>query len=166
MNDSDMQIVTVLLAVVIFLILIWVLVAILLFARKKLVPEGKAKIKINQEKEIETDYGCTLLQALTNENILMPSGCGGGGTCGTCKGIVRSGGGSLLPTETVHINRKMAQDQYRLFCQVKVKNEMEIEVPQEIFSARKWNCEVVSNRNVATFIKELVVKLPEGETID
>lgn len=157
---------TIVAAVVIFLLVIWILVAILLYARKKLVPSGKVKITINGEKEIEHERGCSLLQALSDENVFVPSACGGGGSCGTCKGKVLSGGGTILPTELSHISRKMAAENYRLFCQVKVREDMEIEIPKEFFGIKKWKCKVLSNRNVATFIKEFVVQLPEGETMD
>ena len=157
---------TIVAAVVIFLLVIWILVAILLYTRKKLVPSGKVKITINGEKEIEHERGCSLLQALSDENVFVPSACGGGGSCGTCKGKVLSGGGSILPTELSHISRKMAAENYRLFCQVKVREDMEIEIPKEFFGIKKWKCKVLSNRNVATFIKEFVVQLPEGETMD
>ena len=157
---------TVVAAIVIFLTVIWILVAILLYARKKLVPSGKVKITINGEKEIEHERGCSLLQALSDEKVFVPSACGGGGSCGTCKGKVLSGGGSILPTELSHISRKMAAENYRLFCQVKVRADMEIEIPKEFFGIKKWKCKVLSNRNVATFIKEFVVQLPEGERID
>lgn len=157
---------TIIIAIIIFLTVIWLLVAILLFARKKLIPEGSVNIRINGEKEIEHECGCSLLQALADEKIFVPSACGGGGTCGTCKGKVLKGGGSILPTETGHINRKMREEHYRLFCQVKVKEDLEIEIPEEIFGIKKWTCEVVSNRNVSTFIKELTVKLPAGESLD
>ena len=157
---------TVVAAIVIFLTVIWILVAILLYARKKLVPSGKVKITINGEKEVEHERGCSLLQALSDEKVFVPSACGGGGSCGTCKGKVLSGGGSILPTELSHISRKMAAENYRLFCQVKVREDMEIEIPKEFFGIKKWKCKVLSNRNVATFIKEFVVQLPEGERID
>ena len=157
---------TIVAAIVIFLTVIWILVAILLYARKKLVPSGKVKITINGEKEIEHERGCSLLQALSDEKVFVPSACGGGGSCGTCKGKVLSGGGTILPTELSHISRKMAAENYRLFCQVKVRENMEIEIPKEFFGIKKWKCKVLSNRNVATFIKELVVQLPEGETMD
>lgn len=157
---------TMLIALGIALVVIWVLVAVLLFARKKLVPGGKVKIRINGEREVEHERGCSLLQALSDEKVFVPSACGGGGSCGTCKGKVLSGGGSILPTELAHISRKMAADHYRLFCQVKVREDMEIEIPKEFFGIKKWNCKVVSNRNVATFIKELVLQLPEGEQLD
>lgn len=161
-----MNVTTIIAALVISLVIIWILVAILLFARKKLVPEGKVKIKINGEKEVEHERGCSLLQALSDEKVFVPSACGGGGSCGTCKGKVLSGGGTILPTELAHISRKMAAENYRLFCQVKVREDMEIEIPKEFFGIKKWKCTVVSNHNVATFIKEFVVRLPEGETMD
>lgn len=157
---------TIIAAVGIFLVIIWILVAILLFARKKMVPEGKVKITINGEKEIEHERGCSLLQALSDEKVFVPSACGGSGTCGTCKGKVLSGGGTILPTELTHISRKMAAENYRLFCQVKVREDLQIEIPKEFFGIKKWKCKVLSNNNVATFIKELVLELPEGENID
>ena len=161
-----MNTLTLITALAIFLLIIWALVAVLLYARKKLVPSGKVKITINKEKEIEHERGCSLLQALSDEKVFVPSACGGGGSCGTCKGKVLSGGGTILPTELSHISRKMAAENYRLFCQVKVREDMEIEIPKEFFGIKKWNCKVLSNRNVATFIKEFVVQLPEGETMD
>ncbi|MCK9303112.1 MAG: NADH:ubiquinone reductase (Na(+)-transporting) subunit F [Bacteroidales bacterium] len=157
---------TLLIALIIFFSIIWILLAILLFARKKLVPEGNVKIHINEEKDIQHERGCSLLQALGDEHIFMPSACGGGGTCGTCKGRVLSGGGSILPTEKTLINKKLQEDNYRLFCQVKVREDMSIEIPKEVFGVKKWECEVISNHNVATYIKELVVKLPEDDKID
>lgn len=157
---------TTLSAIVTFLLIIWLLVAILLFARKKLIPEGKVKISINGEKEIEHERGCSLLQALSDEKVFVPSACGGGGSCGTCKGKVLRGGGAVLPTERNHLSRKMIQDNYRLFCQVKVRENMDIEIPKEFFGIKKWECTVVSNHNVATFIKELVLQLPDNQTID
>ena len=164
--NSDMVLWTTLAAIIIFLAIIWMLVALLLYVRKRLVPEGKVKITINGEKEIEHERGCTLLQALSDEQVFVPSACGGGGSCGTCKGKVLSGGGEILPTELAHISRKMAADHYRLFCQVKVRKNMAIEIPKEFFGIKKWTCKVVSNHNVATFIKELVLQLPEGESMD
>lgn len=161
-----MNIVTIIIAVLVFLLIVWALVAVLLFARKKLVPEGKVKIKINGEKVIEHERGCSLLQALSDEKVFVPSACGGGGTCGTCKGKVLAGGGTILPTEKNHISRKMAAENYRLFCQVKVRDDLEIEIPKEFFGIKKWECTVVSNRNVATFIKELVLQFPDNETLD
>lgn len=161
-----MQILTILAAVLIFLVIIWILVAILLYARKKMVPEGKVEITINGEKKIEHERGCSLLQALSDEKVFVPSACGGGGSCGTCRGKVLTGGGDILPTELAHISRKQAAENYRLFCQVKVRENMEIEIPKEFFGIKKWTCKVVSNHNVATFIKELVLQLPENETMD
>ncbi len=152
--------------VAVFLIIILLLVAVLLYARKKLMPQGKVKVVINDEKEIETDPGNTLLTTLANQKIFLPSACGGGGTCGMCRLRVVEGGGSILPTEKGFFTRKEQMNHWRLGCQVKVREDMKIEVPKEIFGIKKWECEVVSNHNVATFIKEFVVKLPEGETLD
>ncbi len=149
-----------------FLIIILVLVAILLIARKKLTPQGEVKIKINNDNEVETNPGSSLLSTLSSQKIFLPSACGGGGTCGMCKVKVNEGGGSILPTEKGFFSRKEQQNNWRLGCQVKVRNDLDIEVPAEIFGIKKWECEVVSNNNVATFIKEFVVKLPEGETLD
>lgn len=161
-----MNLTTIITAAIIFLVIIWLLVAILLYARKKMVPEGKVKITINQEKEIEHERGCSLLQALSDEKVFVPSACGGGGSCGTCRGKVLSGGGEILPTELAHISRKQAAEHYRLFCQVKVREDMEIEIPKEFFGIKKWKCTVQSNNNVATFIKQLVLKLPDGEKMN
>jgi Na+-transporting NADH:ubiquinone oxidoreductase subunit F len=152
-------------AVIVFLLLIWALVAILLFARKKLVPEGNVTIKINHEHEIEQERGVSLLQALSNQKIFVPSACGGGGTCGFCRGIVNEGGGDILPTEVGHLSRNEQEEHYRLFCQVKVRNDMDIQIPEEIFGIQKWECTVLSNDNIATYIKELVVQMPEGEKL-
>ncbi|MCQ2285431.1 MAG: NADH:ubiquinone reductase (Na(+)-transporting) subunit F [Bacteroidales bacterium] len=157
---------TIISAVVVFLLLAWGVVALLLWFRRKWVPEGKVKITINGDKTIEHERGCSLLQALADEKIWVPSACGGSGTCGACKGKVLSGGGSLLPTEQAHITRAMAEDHYRLFCQVKLRENMEIELPSEILGVKKYPCRVVSNRNVSTFIKELVLQLPEGESLN
>ncbi|MFW5705387.1 MAG: 2Fe-2S iron-sulfur cluster-binding protein, partial [Bacteroidota bacterium] len=153
-------------SIAIFLFIIILLVAILLFARKKLMPQGKVNININDEKEIEVDPGSTLLTTLSNEGIYLPSACGGGGTCAMCKCQVLEGGGTILPTEVGYFTRKEQMNNWRLGCQVKVREDMKIHVPPEIFGIKKWECEVVSNHNVATFIKEFVVKLPEGENLD
>lgn len=161
-----MSAMTVISALAVALLVIWFLVAVLLFARRRLVPQGKVRIRINGEKEVEHERGCSLLQALSDEKVFVPSACGGGGSCGTCKGKVLSGGGAILPTELAHISRKMAAENYRLFCQVKVREDLEIEIPKEFFNTKKWICTVVSNHNVATFIKELVLRLPEGEHAD
>jgi Na+-transporting NADH:ubiquinone oxidoreductase subunit F len=151
--------------VIFFTSIVLLLVCIILLARWKLVPAGKVKIKINNEKEFEVPIGGKLLGALASQEIFVPSACGGGGTCGQCKVRVISGGGSLLPTEEGCINRREMKNGIRLSCQVAVKQDMKIEVPEEVFGVRKWECEVVSNRNVATFIKEFVVRLPEGEEV-
>ncbi len=153
-------------SIAIFLIIIILLVAILLYARTKLMPQGKVKLIINDEKEIEVDPGNTVLSTLANEGIYLPSACGGGGTCAMCKCQVLEGGGSILPTETGYFTRKEQANKWRLGCQVKVREDMKIHVEPEIFGIKKWECEVVSNGNVATFIKEFVVRLPEGETLD
>lgn len=156
----------VMISVVVFLLIILALVGILLFARKKLTPQGKVKLTINGEKELEVEPGSNLLTTLSNNDIFLPSACGGGGTCAMCKCQVNEGGGSILPTEKGYFTRKEQQDNWRLGCQVKVREDMDISVPAEVFGIKKWECEVVSNENVATFIKEFVVKLPEGETLD
>ena len=154
-------------SVVFFLSVIILLVALLLFAKKKLTPSGSVKLSINEgDLEIETEPGSTLLSTLGNNKILLPSACGGGGTCAMCRCQVVEGGGSILPTETGYFTRKEQNDNWRLACQVKVKEDMGIKIPQEVLGVKKWECEVVSNHNVATFIKEFVVKLPEGETLD
>ncbi len=153
-------------SIVVFLLIILMLVAGLLFARKKLTPQGKVKITINDEKEMEVDPGSTLLSTLSNEDIYLPSACGGGGTCAMCKCQVFDGGGSILPTEKGYFTRKEQQNNWRLGCQVKVREDMKIGIPKEIFGIKKWECEVISNENVSTFIKEFVVKLPEGESLD
>jgi len=153
-------------SIIFFLVVIILLVGLLLFARKKLMPQGKVKISINDEKELEVDPGSTLLSTLSNNKIFLPSACGGGGTCAMCKCQVFEGGGSILPTEKGYFSRKEQQNDWRLGCQVKVREDMVIGVPPEVFGIKKWECEVVSNKNVATFIKEFVVKLPEGENLD
>ncbi len=149
-----------------FLGVMLLLVSILLYAKKKLTPQGKVKLTINGEREVETDPDGTLLNKLTEEKIFLPSACGGGGTCGMCRVQVLDGAGDILPTEKGFFTRKEAADHWRLGCQVKVRDNMNIEVPAEIFGIKKWECEVVSNESVATFIKEFVVKLPDGEHMD
>ena len=157
-----------LLSMSVFTGVILVLVLILNFAESKLLPQGNVNILINDEpdKAIVTRPGSTLLSVLANETIYLPSACGGGGTCAMCKCQVLEGGGDILPTETGHVSRSEAKDNWRLACQVKVKENMKIHVPDEIFSIRKWECTVKSNENVATFIKELVLDLPEGESLN
>ncbi len=156
----------VLLSVVMFLFVMLLLVGVLLYARAKLVPSGPVKLNINQEKELEVNAGDTLLTTLSQNEIYLPSACGGGGTCALCKCQVFEGAGDILPTEVGYFTRKEIQNKWRLSCQVKVKEDMDIAVPEEVFGIKKWECEVVSNRNVATFIKEFVVKLPKGEKLD
>ena len=157
-----------LLSMSVFTGVILVLVLILNFAESKLLPQGNVNILINDEpdKAIVTRPGSTLLSVLANETIYLPSACGGGGTCAMCKCQVLEGGGDILPTEVGHVSRSEAKDNWRLACQVKVKENMKIHVPDEIFSIRKWECTVKSNENVATFIKELVLDLPEGENLN
>jgi len=155
-----------LLSAVVFTVVILFLVFMLQFAAFKLVQQGDVNIEINGEKTITVAAGGTLLTVLSQENLFLPSACGGGGTCAMCKCQIFEGGGELLPTETGHINKREAKQHYRLSCQVKVKNDMKIHIPEEVFGIKKWECEVVSNYNVASFIKEFVVKLPEGEHMD
>ncbi|BDD08695.1 Na(+)-translocating NADH-quinone reductase subunit F [Fulvitalea axinellae] len=153
-------------SIVAFTLVILLLVFVLLFAQKKLVSSGDVTIKINGEKEVTVPAGGTLLNTLTSQKILLPSACGGGGTCAMCKCQVPEGGGDVLPTEEGHLSRSERSEKVRLACQVKVKNDMEITVPEEVFGIKKWECEVISNYNVSTFIKEFKVRLPEGETMD
>ena len=153
----------ILLSIAVFLVVVLIPVTVLVIVRKKLAPQGKVKININDEKEIEVEPGNSLLSTLANEQIFLPSACGGGGSCGMCRCQVLEGGGTILPTETGFFSRKEQQDHWRLGCQVKVREDMKIHINPQIFGIKKWECEVVSNRNVATFIKEFVVKLPEGE---
>src|SRR5688572_24532997 len=157
---------TVLITIIVFLVLIMILVGVLLFAKSKLSPSGPVTITVNGEKELTVDSGDTLLTTLGNNKLFLPSACGGGGTCAMCKCQVLSGGGEILPTEAPYFTRKEIQENWRLGCQVKVRQDMKINIPEEIFGIKKWECEVVSNYNVASFIKEFVVRLPEGEHLD
>jgi len=158
----------VLLAVVVFVVVILSLAFGLIYARKRLVPQGDVKIIINGDEEnpLLVQPGSSLLSALSDRNIFLPSACGGGGTCAMCECHVDEGGGDVLPTEMNHLTRKEAAEHKRLACQVKVRQDMKIRVPEEVFGIKKWECEVVSNYNVASFIKEFVVRLPEGESLD
>ena len=144
------------------------LVTIILVARSRLVPSGNVRILINDDesKALSVPAGGKLLNVLADNKVFVSSACGGGGTCAQCKVNIYEGGGDILSTETSHITKNEAREGVRLSCQVNVKQDMKIEVPPEVFSVKKWECEVVSNDNVATFIKEFVVKLPEGETLD
>ncbi|WP_461639691.1 NADH:ubiquinone reductase (Na(+)-transporting) subunit F [Labilibaculum euxinus] len=164
-GTSDATIVAV--SIAIFLLVILVLVSILLYAKKKLTPSGEVTIDINEGNlKLVVEPGNTLLGTLGAQKIFLPSACGGGGTCAMCKCQVHDGAGSILPTETGYFTRKEAQNDWRLACQVKVKEDISMSIPQEIMGIKKWECEVVSNKNVATFIKEFVVRLPEGEILD
>ncbi|MCQ2307427.1 MAG: NADH:ubiquinone reductase (Na(+)-transporting) subunit F [Bacteroidales bacterium] len=153
-------------SVIVFLIAVLIPVAVLVIVRKRLTPQGKVNININDEKNLEVEPGSSLLATLANEQIFLPSACGGGGNCGMCRCQVLEGGGTILPTETGFFSRKEQQDHWRLGCQVKVREDMKIHINPQIFGIKKWECEVVSNRNVATFIKEFKVKLPEGEHLN
>ncbi|MCF8296402.1 MAG: NADH:ubiquinone reductase (Na(+)-transporting) subunit F [Saprospiraceae bacterium] len=156
----------ILFSIVIFLTIILLLVTILLYVRKKLVPSGPVKVTINHDKVLDVSAGSTLLATLSNNKIFLPAACGGGGTCGMCRCQVESGGGSILPTETGFFTRKEQANHWRLGCQVKVKEDMHIELEASVLDIKKWECEVISNRNVSTFIKEFVVRLPEGEKLN
>ena len=158
---------TILSSVVVFLVIVLLLVALLLFIKAKLTPSGTVKININNgSKEIEVTPGGNLLNTLAEQKIFLPSACGGKGNCGQCKCRVTEGGGTILPTEVGFFTRKQIADNWRLGCQVKIKENMSIVVPESALSVKKWECEVISNHNVATFIKEFVVKLPEGEHLN
>lgn len=148
-------------SVIVFLVLMLLLVSILLGAKAKLIPSGPVTIKVNGEKDIEVGSGGTLLSTLGENKLFLPSACGGGGTCIQCKCIVTEGGGSILPTEEPHFTRKEIAQGWRLGCQVKVKEDMKIQIPEEVFGVKKWEATVVRNYNVASFIKEFVVKIPE-----
>lgn len=148
-------------SVIVFFVVILLLVSILLGAKSVLTPSGPVKITINGEKEIEVASGSTLLSTLGDNKIFLPSACGGGGTCVQCKCQVLEGGGEILPTETPHFTRAEQADKWRLGCQVKVKEDMNIQIPEEVFGIKKWQAKVVSNYNVASFIKEFIVEIPE-----
>src|SRR5688572_14075124 len=152
-------------SIVAFTVVILLLVFMLLLAQKKLVQSGPVKILINGERTLTVSAGSSLLSTLANEKVFLPSACGGGGTCAMCKCVVEAGGGDVLPTELGHLTRQEKKQQVRLGCQVKVKQDLVIHIPEEIFGIKKWECEVVSNYNVSTFIKEFVVQLPPGETL-
>jgi Na+-transporting NADH:ubiquinone oxidoreductase subunit F len=154
-------------AALIFLAIVLVLVIVLLIAKKKLVATGKVTLDINEgSKKIETDSGKSLLSTLGDNGVHLSSACGGKGSCGQCKIQVVEGGGEMLPTEAVHFTRRQMKDNWRLGCQVKVKGDMELKVDPAALDVKEWECEVISNRNVATFIKEFIVKLPEGEHLN
>ena len=156
----------ILLSVIVFLGIILLLVAVLLWVREKLMPKGEVKITINDDKELIVPTGNTLISTLADQKVYLPSACGGKGSCGQCKCRVVEGGGTILPTEEGFFTRKQIQDHWRLGCQVKVKENLKIVVPQSVLDVKEYECTVVSNHNVATFIKEFKVQLPDGEHMD
>lgn len=153
-------------SIAIFLVVILLLVGLLLLAKSKLTPQGQVTLSINADKQLDVEPGSSLLATLSNNGIFLPSACGGGGSCGMCKCQVMEGAGSILPTEVNFFTRKQQADHWRLGCQVKVRDNLKIALPEAILGIKKMECEVVSNRNVSTFIKEFVVKLPEGENLN
>ncbi|WP_297188271.1 NADH:ubiquinone reductase (Na(+)-transporting) subunit F [uncultured Porticoccus sp.] len=156
----------IILGVVMFTVVVLALVAFILAARSQLVSSGDVTIDINGEKKITVAAGNKLLQTLSNAGLFLPSACGGGGTCAQCKCIVLDGGGAMLPTEESHFTRREAKEGWRLSCQTPVKQDMRVEVPEDVFGVKQWECTVDSNPNVATFIKELTLRLPEGENVN
>lgn len=165
--DAELMTLSIVVSIIVFSLLILGLSAGLIAARTRLLPQGDVEISINKgERKLKIKPGDTLLTALAKDNVFLPSACGGGGTCAMCKCQVDTGGGDVLPTEMNHLTRREASANWRLACQVKVREDMNVRVPEEIFGIKKWDCEVVSNYNVATYIKEFVVKLPEGEELD
>ena len=160
-----MSFLPIILGVAFFTVIVMLLVALILVAKKYLVAAGEVSILINDQKRINVPAGGKLLGALADNKIFVSSACGGGGTCAQCKVHVLEGGGDILPTEKAHINKRQAREGLRLSCQVTVKQDLKIEVPHEVFETKKWQCTVRSNRNVATFIKELVLELPAGEDV-
>jgi Na+-transporting NADH:ubiquinone oxidoreductase subunit F len=156
----------IILGVMMFTVIVLFLVAVILSARAKLVSSGSVQIVINGEKTVETEAGGKLLQTLAANEVFLSSACGGGGTCAQCKCKVTDGGGSMLPTEEAHFTKGEAREGWRLSCQVPVKQDMVVEVPEEVFGVKKWETTVESNPNMATFIKELTLRLPDGESVD
>ncbi|GAB3314018.1 NADH:ubiquinone reductase (Na(+)-transporting) subunit F [Haliea atlantica] len=157
---------TIIVGVTMFTAIVLALVAIILAARSRLVSSGEVSIQINGEKTIHVPAGGKLLGTLSESGLFLPSACGGGGTCAQCKCVVKEGGGAMVPAEESHFTRRDAQEGWRLSCQTPVKQDMVIEVPEEVFGVKQWECTVESNPNVATFIKELTLRLPEGENVD
>ena len=153
-------------SVAVFLVVILLLVVLLLVAKRYLSPSGPVKLTLNGENPVEVTSGGTLLGALQSQGVFLPSACGGKGACGQCRCQVTDGGGEILPTEAVHFSRRQVKDNWRLGCQVKVKGDMAVKVPESVLGVKEWECEVISNKNVATFIKEFKVKLPAGEHMD
>ncbi|PXV65080.1 Na+-transporting NADH:ubiquinone oxidoreductase subunit F [Dysgonomonas alginatilytica] len=157
---------TVISSVVAFLILTLLFVIAILYSKAKLLPSGNVSVLVNGEKEFKSPIGTSVLSALQSQQIYLSSACGGGGTCGECRCRVIEGGGEILPTEVGFFSRKQQKEHWRLGCQTKIKADMQVEIPAEVFGVKEWECEVVSNNNVASFIKEFVVRLPEGEHLD
>lgn len=157
---------TIWISVVVFLVMTLLLVGLLLLAKAKLVPSGKVTVVVNEEKKFEVPMGGTVLGTLQSQGIFLSSACGGSGSCGQCRCQIEEGGGTILPTEVGFFSRKQIKDHWRLGCQAKVKEDMVIKVPEEVFGVKEWECEVVSNHNVASFIKEFTVKLPAGEAMN
>ena len=157
---------TIISGAVVFLIVTMILVGALLYAKAKLVPSGNVKLTVNGEKEIDVPIGGTLLGSLQAGGVFLSSACGGGGKCGQCRAQVLEGGGEILPTEKVFFSRKQQKDHWRLACQTKVKEDMKVKVPEEVLGVKEYECEVISNKNVATFIKEFIVQLPKGAHMD
>nr|WP_297168225.1 NADH:ubiquinone reductase (Na(+)-transporting) subunit F [uncultured Dysgonomonas sp.] len=153
-------------SVVALLILILLFVIAILYSKAKLLPSGNVRVLVNGEKEFESPVGTSVLSALQSQNIYLSSACGGGGTCGQCRCRIIDGAGEILPTEAGFFSRKQQKEHWRLGCQAKIKADLEVEVPSEVFGVKEWECEVVSNHNVATFIKEFIVRLPQGEHLD
>ncbi|PLW82201.1 NADH:ubiquinone reductase (Na(+)-transporting) subunit F [Kineobactrum sediminis] len=157
---------TIVYGVTMFTVIVLALVMVILMARSRLVSSGEVTIEINGEKTLHVAAGGKLLQTLSESGLFLPSACGGGGTCAQCKCIIEEGGGAMLPTEESHFSRRDAKEGWRLSCQAPVKQDMKIQVPEEVFGVKQWECTVESNPNVATFIKELTLRLPEGESVD
>lgn len=157
---------TIAVGAVVFLVITLILVGSLLFAKAKLIPSGNVRMVVNGEKEYDVPIGGTVLNTLQSEGIFLSSACGGGGSCGQCRCQVPEGGGNILPTEVGFFSRKQIKDNWRLGCQTKIKEDIKIKVPDEVFGVKEWECEVISNKNVATFIKEFIVALPKGEHMD
>ena len=154
------------LGIALFTVIVLVLVLVILAARSRLVSTGNVSVLVNDDKELKMPVGVKLMQGLADADLFVASACGGGGTCGQCRVRVLSGGGAILPTETSLISKREAADHERLSCQVTVKQDMRVQVPDEVFGVRKYDCKVISNGNVASFIKELVLELPDGEVMD
>ena len=157
---------TIAVGAVVFLVITLILVGALLFAKAKLIPSGNVRMVVNGEKEYDVPIGGTVLNTLQSEGIFLSSACGGMRSCGQCRCQVPEGGGNILPTEVGFFSRKQIKDHWRLGCQTKIKEDIKIKVPDEVFGVKEWECEVISNKNVATFIKEFIVALPKGEHMD